>query len=221
MPASPETRRNIVIGVVVAAVLVAAVVVGFLVSRSNDDDVKDVVATEPGVTLTIGPDDAPHRIVIYEDFICPYCGELERRTSDRLAELAEEGKVQVEYRPFQLLPIDYSRQALEVFQVVLHQGDTTVAKQLHDLLYANQPAESGPFPSQDDLVALAVKAGADEAKLRDVLSTAQASSWAQEATDKAQSAGVMSTPTVLLDGKEFTDGRTVDDLADNLIAAVS
>ena len=40
------------------------------------------------------------------------------------------------------------------------------------------------------------------------------------ATQSAESLGVDSTPTVILDGELFTNGRTADDLATNLIKAV-
>ncbi|HEY0891095.1 MAG TPA: thioredoxin domain-containing protein [Nocardioides sp.] len=220
-PAPHDTRRrNLRIGAVAAIVLVLAVVAGYVASSRQDDPVTEA-AGAPAVGLVIGPDDADHRVVVYEDFLCPYCGELERQTSAELAELAQAGRVQVEYRAFQLLDHDYSREALLVYEVVRRQGDDAVAQRLHDLLFEQQPSESGrEFPGRDELVALAVEAGADEQQLRDTLETAQAGIWADEVTEAAQDAGVMSTPTLLLDGKEFTDGRTVDELAENLLAAV-
>mgnify|MGYP006145718853 CR=1 FL=1 len=44
--------------------------------------------------------------------------------------------------------------------------------------------------------------------------------WVTKATANAKSAGVQGTPTVLLDGEVFDDGRTVTDLADNLVEAI-
>lgn len=219
--AHPSTRsRNLKIGAVAAIILVLAVIAGYVATSQQDDPVTEAVDS-PATGLVIGPDDADHRVVIYEDFLCPYCGELERQTSADLAELADAGRVQVEYRAFQLLDHDYSREALMVYEVVRRQGDDAVTQRLHDLLFENQPSEqSEEFPGRDELVALAVEAGADEQQVRDTLETAQAGIWADEVTQAAQDAGVMSTPTVLLDGEEFTDGRTVDELAANLLAAV-
>ena len=41
--------------------------------------------------------------MIYEDFLCPFCGALEAATHDDLAALAADGQVRVTYRPFVLL----------------------------------------------------------------------------------------------------------------------
>jgi protein-disulfide isomerase len=172
------------------------------------------------VSATIGTESAPHSVVIWEDFLCPYCGELERQTHEKLASLADQGKVTVTYRPFNLLDTDYSQQSLEVFAATRHTAGNDVAMTLHNLLYAQQPSEAGPFPSQSDLVALAVQAGADKTKVQDAIDNGDATRWADESTKAAAQAGVQSTPTVLLDGKEFT-GRTVDDLAQKLLTAVS
>jgi predicted DsbA family dithiol-disulfide isomerase len=158
-------------------------------------------------------------VVIWEDFLCPFCGELEKRTSDRLAAAADAGRVQVTYRPFNLLQTDYSQQTLEVFAATRHSAGDEVAKKLHDLLYEQQPSERGPFPSQDDIVALAVGAGADKAAIEKSLDNGDATSWADEATRAASDAGVQSTPTVLLDGSEVT-GRTVDGLAASLLRSI-
>jgi protein-disulfide isomerase len=210
-------RRNLMIGGVVLAI-VAIVAIGYFISRSMDTTT-DVSAPAAGSEygVTIGPDSAPHEVVIYEDFLCPFCGEFESRTRDDLAQLAADGKVQVEYRPFDLLG-DYSARSAGAFSIVLDKSGPVVAKKFHDLLYENQPSESGPFPSDADLVQLAVQAGAKEADVSAAIEGNQGADWVDRATKAADKAGVSSTPTILLDGKVFEDGRTVDDLAANLLA---
>jgi protein-disulfide isomerase len=213
-------RRNLMVGGVVLVLLVI-ILGGYALSRSLDtsDDVKAPAAGAGDYGLAIGPADAPHDVVVYEDFLCPYCGELEKASRSDLAELASEGKVRVEYRPFNLLSSisDYSERSAAVFAVVLDTSGPDVAKKLHDLLFENQPSESGPFPSDDDLIDLAVEAGADEAEVRKAVEAGDGLDWVARATTAAQDAGVRGTPTVLLDGKVFQDGRTMDDLAANLV----
>ena len=220
-------RRNLMVGGVVGAILVI-VVIGFLLARSLDTT-NDVNADAPSSSsefgVTIGPDDAPNKVVIYEDFLCPYCGELEKRTRDDLAQLADDGKVQVEYRPFNLLGGDddtsYSVRSAGAFSIVLEKEDATVAKKFHDLLYENQPEETGPFPKSSELADLAVEAGADENAVRSPIENDEGTAWVTKATKAANDAGVQGTPTVLLNGEVFNDGTTIDDLAQNLIDKVS
>jgi len=157
-------------------------------------------------------------VVIYEDFLCPYCGELEQATHSELATLADEGKVYVEYRPFNLLQTDYSVDAAAAFKVVLDASGPDVAKKFHDLLYENQPEESGPYPDSSWLVDKAVEAGAQEGKVSNDIEQGTGKAWVEDASAAASDSGVRGTPTILLDGKVFQDGRTVDDLANNLLA---
>jgi len=219
-----ERRRTTlsIIGVVVAmAVIVAG---GFLLSQRKGGGPGKEAASTPAsgtTSVTIGPADAPHQVVIWEDFLCPFCGELEKRTSDRLAAAAADGKVQVTYRPFNLLDTDYSQESLEVFAATQRSAGDEVAKKLHDLLYAQQPEESEPdaWPSQDELIDLAVQAGADRTKVKDAVDGGDAGTWADASTRAAADAGVRSTPTVLVDGSEAS-GRTVDDIAASLLQSV-
>jgi protein-disulfide isomerase len=214
--AAAEKRRRLlgVLGVVVALAVVVGGALAFQKLSAQDPKVSPT-----SHFVAIGPKDAPHTVVIYEDFLCPYCGELERGTSKELAQLAEAGKVRVEYRPFVLLAgiSDYSKRSAGVFGVVLKTAGEGPAKKFHDLLYAEQPEESGPYPTDDELIALAVKAGADESKVRDGVGHGEGNDWAEAATNAADNAGVRSTPTILLDGTAFQDGRTVDELGDNLV----
>jgi protein-disulfide isomerase len=216
-----KRRRTLtVLGIVLGLVLVVAA--GFLVNRLRDTSNDVSTVADASYAVSIGPEDAPHEIVVYEDFLCPYCGELERATHEELAALADEGKVRVTYRPFVLLGniSDYSERTAAAFGVVLDASGSEVAKEFHDLLFANQPSEAGPYLDDDELVALAVEAGADEDEVGDAIRDLDGQDFAEAATAEAEDAGVRSTPTILVDGQVFNDGRTMDELAENLVAAV-
>ena len=98
--------------------------------------------------MVVGDADAPKSIVIYEDFLCPFCGQLEQTVGDQLDAAVEAGEVNVEYRPLPFLEriSDYSPEAANAFAVVLDESGPEVAKAFHDLLFDNQPSESGPVP---------------------------------------------------------------------------
>jgi protein-disulfide isomerase len=220
-----QARKSIL--TVVAVVAAIAVVVGGLVwyglSRSDDTKITAVEAGSSEHGLVIGPDDAPHKVVIYEDFLCPYCGDFEAASREDLAELAAEGKVQVDYRPFVLLDRvgPYSELATSAFAVVQEEAGDDVAKTFHDLLFENQPSESGPFPEAGDLVDLAVEAGAEESAVKDRIESLDGKAWADAATQAAADDGVQGTPTILLDGEQFQDGNSIDDIAANLVEQIS
>ncbi|MDP2772851.1 MAG: thioredoxin domain-containing protein [Nocardioides sp.] len=214
-----ERRRNTLIVVAVVVAMVAIIGGGFLINAARDSS-KDIDAAESGETehgIAIGDPDAPRQVIIYEDFLCPYCGQLEVASSDGLDRLAEEGKVYVDYRPFQLLSFDYSRDSVNAFAVVLEAAGPEVAKEFHDLLFEEQPSEAGPFPDSDWFVDKAVEAGADADEVRAGIENGEKVGWVEDATEAAYAAGINSTPVVLLDGEIYQDGRTMEELAGNLV----
>jgi protein-disulfide isomerase len=223
-----ERRRNTITIVSVVAAIALIVGIGFVINKARDDDpsgAADERSTEYEVAL--GDPDAPHSIVIYEDFLCPICREFEAASRDKLAEAAEAGDVYVSYRPFNLFSDDadprkaYSVAAAAAFAVVQEESGDEVAKEFHDLLYENQPPENPPpSPETDWFVDLAVRAGATEDDVREGIESGAGEDWVEAATDEADEAGVNSTPTILLDGEEYQQGRTFQELADNLVAAV-
>jgi protein-disulfide isomerase len=217
-----ERRRRFLTVAGVVTVLLLVVTAGFLFTRANDasDDVTAGATGSESYGVTIGEPTSPHTVVIYEDFLCPFCGLLEAATRDDLARLAEEGAVRVEYRPYELLGNigDYSARSAATFAVVLDKSGPAAAKRFHDLLFENQPSESGPFLSDEQLVGLAVEAGADEQEVRDGLADGSGDAWVDQATRAAETAGVRGTPTVLFDGATFTDGRTIEEMSENLVA---
>lgn len=171
--------------------------------------------------FAFGDPDAPHRVVVYEDFLCPFCGSLEAATNERLTELVDAGDVVVEYRVFDLLSRvgDYSLRAANALAVVMQEAGPRAAKTFHDLLYAQQPAETGPLPDDEWLVDQAVVAGAAEDAVRPGIEDLAFGDFVAEATQAAADSGVQSTPTVLVDG-ETVDGTTIQGLSDAIFAAV-
>jgi protein-disulfide isomerase len=221
-----ERRRQLLtaLGVLVAIALIVGA--GFVINSMRDDTEENAQAVPPPGSefgLTIGAASAPHTLVVYEDFLCPFCGEFEKQTSAEIAALADDGKVQVEYRPIVFLSRlgPYSARATLIFTLVQQKYGDEAAKQFHDLLFENQPSEEGPFPSRDDLYALAAQAGADADEVKAAVEAGEGADFVAAATDAAQELGIDSTPTLVLDGELFTDGRTVDDLAQNVLKALA
>jgi protein-disulfide isomerase len=220
-----ERRRQILTAVGVLAAIALIVVAGFLINSMRDDSTTTAAKVPPPGSrygLTIGSASAPHQVVIYEDFLCPFCGEFEKASHEQLATLADQGKVQIEYRPIVFLTQagEYSARSTLVWTLVKQQDGDDAAKTFHDLLFANQPSEEGPFPSRDDLYQLAVQAGANADDLKAAVDDNEGVSDVADATNAAAKLKIKSTPTIVLDGKPFTNGASVDDLAANLIKAV-
>jgi protein-disulfide isomerase len=204
------TRFGLIAGVLVL------IVGGYFLITSLGSDKPDTApeGASNNFGLVVGDADAPKEIVVYEDFLCPFCGQLELSVRDRLQAAVEAGEVSVEYRPLPFLEriSDYSPQAANAFAVVLDASGPEVAMAFHDLLFDNQPSEDGPFPSKDDLVDLAVEAGATEADVRPGIEDMAFEGWVEAAGEAASKAGINSTPTVFVDG-EKVEGQTLDDIA--------
>ncbi|MFC7361328.1 DsbA family protein [Nocardioides astragali] len=205
----------------IAGVLVLIVGGYFLVtSLGSDKPTTPPAGASDNFGLLVGEPDAPKEIVVYEDFLCPFCGDLEVTVRDQLDAAVEAGEVNVEYRPLPFLEgiDDYSPEAANAFAVVLDESGPEVAKAFHDLLFDNQPPESGPFPDSDDLVDWAVEAGATEADVRPGIEDMAFEGWVDAAGEAASKEGVNSTPTVLVDG-EKVEGQTMADIAAAMVGS--
>ncbi|KQZ67484.1 DsbA family protein [Nocardioides sp. Root151] len=168
--------------------------------------------------LGVGDPDAPVKVEVFEDFQCPFCMQFEEASHEQLQQAAADGDAYLIYRPMAFIN-DYSGRALNAFGVVLDASGGEVALKFHDLLFANQPSESGPYPSDDDLIDLAVEAGADEGQIRRGVETSEFGQWAVNASDAASKRGVNSTPTVFVDGDPVT-GNSIDELLANVMAGI-
>jgi protein-disulfide isomerase len=214
------------IAAAVAAVLAVILGVGLWVQAGRDTTGDEPAAEPSGVTddygIVVGDEHAPTAITVYEDLQCPVCRVFEHTTADRLDRAVAAGEVRVDYRMVSFLDDastnDYSSRALNAALVVLDTSGVATFKRFHDQLFANQPAEGGPGPEDDQLIEYAVQAGADESAVRGPIEDKVYEQWIKNATDQMSQNDVTGTPTVFIDG-EKVEGDSVQDTIDAVLAA--
>jgi protein-disulfide isomerase len=205
-----EHNRNLmVVGAIVVAVLL---IVGVLFYVQTQRDKTGQAATDvPGnltgaYSVTIGDASAPTTLKIYEDFQCPICQVFESQTGAAVADAVAAGKVKVDYNIVSFLDPRstnaYSSRAMNAAAVVLDTAGPDAFWKFHDLLFKNQPAEGGPGPSDDELIAYAVQAGADEQAITQPIKDKVYDQWVLNATDQMSKDGVNGTPTVFINGQK-------------------
>jgi protein-disulfide isomerase len=209
-------RRSLVVtlvGLVVLAVIVAIYYGVRTAGTGSGSGSGSATSSTPAGTVSTyavpaGPASAPVKVSVYEDFMCPFCGQFEKASRAQLQQDIDAGKVQVQYHVLNFLDrsstTNYSTRAANALGAVLDASGPKVAKRFHDLLFENQPAEGSAGLSDSRLVALAVQAGAPRKAVQDAVSNKSYESWVAKVTDRASKDKVTATPTVRVDGKDVT-----------------
>ncbi|HEV7727028.1 MAG TPA: thioredoxin domain-containing protein [Modestobacter sp.] len=223
--AAARRRQRTVVGAVVAAVLLVVAVVVVIAVQTSRTSTSASAAVPPntvdgGTVVVVGSADAPVTVDLYEDFQCPNCKAFEDAAGSTLAQLVAAGTVQVHHHGMAFLDThandNYSTRALNAAAVVVGAAGTDAFQTFSDLLFANQPDESGSGLTDDQLIAYAAQAGAGGAEVEQQIRDLHYGDWVTTVTDQASKNGVTGTPTVLV------DGTTLDDLsAAGLTAAVT
>ncbi len=220
-------RRTLVAGGGVVLVLLLLLAVGYAVQTTRGTS-EQVAGPPAGVVdeyaVPRGDAGAPVTVTIYEDFMCPFCGDLEAASRELLQRYVDDGDVLVEYRVLSFLDrlsdgSDYSTRAMSALGVVLDTAGRDAAIRFHDLLFEQQPEEGTEGLSDGDLVRLAVEAGAAEDEVAGPVQDRQFEQWVEDATEAASGNDVRATPTVLVDGKVL-EFETIADLVSGLRTAV-
>lgn len=148
------------------------------------------------------------RVVIYEDLQCPICQRFEAANGQYLASAVKSGQIEVEYRFVAFLddlgasPNEYSRRASNAVLCARDEGSPKAFKTLHDLLYANQPAEKSYGPEDKELVESAVSTGLKKDAVESCILKHRYVPWLEKSTEAMSAANVSGTPTVRIDGKD-------------------
>ena len=216
--AAKERRRNILLGLAVG-VVVLLIIGGAVYLNSTRDTSGDTSAAVPSGLVDTqgfvrGKDSAPVHLIMYEDFMCPICGRFEKDNAGFLAQQVDAGNVQVEYRPIAILDresngTNYSTRSANAIACVLSNAGATAAGKMHDLLYANQPAEGTDGLSDGQLVDLAVQAGADKSAVQACIDDQKYAGWVANVTDQSSKDGVTGTPTAVVNGSMLDVSTTL------------
>lgn len=220
-PEPTSSKSTFILGGL-ALLVIAALVIGGVLWQSNSGKARNegyggvqnsavqVTVADNGVAL-LGRPDAATTIDLFEDPMCPYCGELEHKHGQELAQAIDDGRVAVRYHMLAFLDQlsasgDYSTRAVAALQCVAQSGDAIAYSAFHSALMSpdNQPAERGDSDhSNGDLAQMARDAGvSDEAAqcIADGTRVEQARVDAEAGRQLLATTGAAGTPAVVHNG---------------------
>lgn len=206
-----ERRRRITLwtSLGVVALLIIVGLVGWGVAAGQESDktaglTTPSVAVDDGTAFAVGT--GPVKVDIYEDFMCPVCGEFETGAATTIDQLVAANKVTVQYHPIAILDrassTEYSTRSAAASAAAAQGGKFA---EYHRVLFANQPAEGSAGLDNAKLIELGKSVGLTDAAFSDAVNGGTYKAWATKVTDTAASRGVNSTPTVLVGGKALED----------------
>ncbi len=204
-------RTLLVIGTLIAAVLIALALFA----------VRDKPAAGAGLSADFkldgvpyaGQADAPVNVVVVEDFKCPACKQFEASVEPELAsEYVETGKIKLYTLvwPFLAeaarLPTDDSKLAGQAALCVYDQGGNDAFGAFKSILFRAQGDESTVWASKTRLKELATNVeGIDQTAFATCLDSDATADRVDAMEKQASDAGVNSTPTVFVNGKQVVN----------------
>lgn len=211
----------------VAVVAIIALIIIFVVlpgKKSNEVAVIDygeptaaaVQVMDNGV-IRSGDQNVDVTLDIYEDFLCPACGQFEAQYGEQITQAIEDGTIAVRFHLINFLDGnsgsgDYSTRAAAGAQCIAETGDRAAFSAYHSGLFApgtQPPEDRSPDLSNEQLAEIAKTVGANDEAVACISSgdkmdaaTAAAEFSTKELSDKT--GGQVSTPSV------FNGGTKVD-----------
>ncbi|GAA4682563.1 DsbA family protein [Phytohabitans rumicis] len=199
-----EKRRSRTLwtSVIAVAALVIAGLVGWGVLANQDSGSYTAPpgAVENGTGIAMG--DGPVKIDVYEDFICPACGQFETQSGATLDQLVADGKATVVYHPLAFLDrmssTNYSTRASAASGAAAEGGKF---REFAKALFAKQPAEGSAGLTDNELIEIGRSVGLGDA-FAQAVRDGKYKAWTAHVTDEASGDGVTGTPTVRVAGKD-------------------
>ncbi|WP_406287509.1 DsbA family protein [Embleya sp. NBC_00896] len=217
-----KRKRVMVIAGAVVAVLAVVAIIGVIVGMSKTNKKKgpwkDALA-EPasapanlspdGLGVTVGSNPNAPSLIMYEDFRCPICHEVEKALGPTMRALADEGKIKIDYHIASFLDGKLggngSKYAANAAGCAQNAGKFA---EYHDTLFANQPDElDDKFASRSYLLELAGKVeGLRSPAFDQCVNDLAVASWVDRVNTEFQDAKigdtpVTGTPTAGINGK--------------------
>ncbi|MFI8188007.1 DsbA family protein [Streptomyces sp. NPDC085946] len=213
-------RRTLIVGATVVGVLGLAAVIGVVAANAGKDDGADagpVVAPsgaqgKDALAIPVGKDSAASTLTVWEDFRCPACKAFEQAYRPTIHELTDAGQLKVEYHLVTLIDGNMggtgSGASANAAACAQDAGKFTA---YHDVLFDNQPREiDDAYAENDKLIELAGKVdGLDTPAFRTCVEDGTHDGWVAKSHQAFRDGDFSGTPTVLLDGKNIYQDRTM------------
>ncbi|PZP13921.1 MAG: hypothetical protein DI611_13390 [Brachybacterium faecium] len=221
---APNRKRNLILGIVGGLAclgLLAAVVIGligFALFRAQPSDPVSGRAPMPDGSQTAPPgvaDDQPYLelstatdgpvVDVYLDFLCPHCATFAESNGSDLQELAETGTITLRVHPRPMLdanssPAGYSGRAANA-AVCAYAEDPALWFPVEAALFDEQPGAEGL--TDQELTEVVTDAGASDA-VGECITAGTYLPWIQDVVEPQARESTQGTPTVLIDGVQYT-----------------
>jgi protein-disulfide isomerase len=156
--------------------------------------------------VPVGTNTSAPVLELWEDFQCPACAALEAANGAGIEKLAEDGKIQLVWRPTTFLDRnlknDSSLRAAAAWGCAIDAGK---AQEFHNTVFTNQPAEEGAGYTDEELITFGEKAGitgADLTTYKACVADNTYVGWANNSAAAFYAANIQGTPFGMLDGVE-------------------
>ena len=208
-----DRRRNrmIQIGLTAVVVLFAVGLVLYIVTNGSTKptggEAKSVRVTSSKLVTKEGTTEPKAVLSLYEDFLCPVCGQFEQQFGPTITNLIDTGAVATDYNMVAILDRpanqNYSSRASAAAYCVADEDttpDKKIFRRFHAALYAQQPSETGSaFPTNKDLIETARQAGV-VGKVPECINSGR---YVDMADGLAAATNVTGTPTVRINGEDY------------------
>jgi protein-disulfide isomerase len=228
-PRRSQEKRRISLGMlslvaVVGGLIVIAVAIalGGGATTPPASTLQVATATVPGDIpsegFVLGNAAAPVTIDIYEDFQCPACESWGEGVFPRLAENElRAGTAKLVFHTMAFI----GQESVDAGKAAYAAGQQGRFWDMWATIYANQGRENSGAFARDRLVAMAERLGLDVAKFQADMDSAEATASLSESEGAAVTAGVSSTPTLVIAGQSFVGVRPYPDIAAAIAAAAA
>lgn len=204
-----DRKRNLAIqiGLTSIVVIFAVALVGYIVlsneKKPSSGESKSIRVTSSKLVTKEGTSDPKVVLSLYEDFLCPACGNFERQFGPTVSNLIDSGAVAADYYMVSILDRQgdgYSSRASNAAYCVADES-TEAFRRFHAALYAQQPEEGvGPFPDNSRLTEVARQAGV-AGKVPECISSGR---YTEMAKGLAKANNIQSTPTIRINGEDYS-----------------
>lgn len=207
-----------------AVIIILGVIAAFAVSKGSGGDDAFVTKLKQAQVdfpkelangTKVGKDDAPLKLVAYEDFQCPFCLQYTATQEPELInQYVKSGEVQIEYRNLTILGTESALAAI-AGQCA---ADQNRFWDYHSKLFLVQ-AEAGQFKNEKKdagrftnakLKDYAAGLGLDTGKFNDCLDTSKHLDAVQNQNREAKQLGISATPGFTVNGSPLGSGAPAD-----------